>query len=61
MRAMAELGPGPHRSGDIAAALGVKVTSVGFVRKELTRKGMYMARSTAIVPSPGLASLRGIV
>ena len=40
MRAMAELGPGPHRSGDIAAALGVKVTSVGFVRKELMRKGM---------------------
>ncbi|MDB4905464.1 MAG: ATPase [Gemmatimonadetes bacterium] len=40
MRAMAELGPGPHRSGDIAATLGVKVTSVGFVRKELIRKGM---------------------
>ncbi len=40
MRAMAELGPGPHRSGDIAAKLGVKVTSVGFVRQELTRKGM---------------------
>ena len=27
-RAMAELGPGPHRSGDIAAELGVKVESV---------------------------------
>lgn len=40
MRAMAELGPGPHRSGDIAAALAVRVTSVGFVRKELMRKGM---------------------
>jgi DNA-binding CsgD family transcriptional regulator len=40
MRAMAQLGPGPHRSGDIAACLGVKVTSVGFVRKELIRKGM---------------------
>jgi len=40
MRAMAELGPGPHRSGDIAAVLGVKVTSVGFVRQELIRKGM---------------------
>jgi len=40
MRAMAELGPGPHRSGDIAAMLGVKVTSVGFVRQELIRKGM---------------------
>lgn len=40
MRAMAELGSGPHRSGDIAAVLGVKVTSVGFVRQELIRKGM---------------------
>lgn len=40
MRAMAELGPGPHRSGDIAGVLGVKVTAVGFVRKELMRKGM---------------------
>jgi hypothetical protein len=28
MRAMAELGPGPHRSGDIAAELGVRVESV---------------------------------
>lgn len=37
---MAELGAGPHRSGDIAAVLGVKVTSVGFIRKELMRKGM---------------------
>ena len=27
LRAMAELGPGPHRSGDIAAELGVKVES----------------------------------
>ncbi|MGH7623921.1 MAG: AAA family ATPase [Gemmatimonadaceae bacterium] len=40
MRAMAELGSGPHRSGDIAAVLGVKVTSVGYVRQELIRKGM---------------------
>lgn len=40
MRAMAQLGPGPHRSGDIAATLGVKVTSVGFVRQALIHKGM---------------------
>ncbi len=40
VRAMAELGPGPHRSGDIAAALGVNVTSVGFVRSALMQKGM---------------------
>ena len=40
MRAMAELGPGPHRSGDIADVLGQKVTSVGPVRNALIAKGM---------------------
>jgi hypothetical protein len=40
MRAMAELGPGPHRSGDIAAKLGKKVTTVGPMRGELIAKGM---------------------
>lgn len=40
LRAMAELGPGPHRSSDIAAALGVKVTSLGPVRAKLIKKGM---------------------
>jgi hypothetical protein len=39
-RAMAELGPGPHRSGDIAAALGVKVESVAPRRSGLITKGM---------------------
>lgn len=38
--AMAELGPGPHRSGDIAAKLGVKVESVAPRRSGLIRKGM---------------------
>jgi hypothetical protein len=37
---MAELGPGPHRSGDIAALLKVKVTSVAPLRNGLIRKGM---------------------
>lgn len=37
---MAELGPGPHRSGDIAARLGVRVESVGPRRSALIRKGM---------------------
>ena len=37
---MAELGPGPQRTGDIAAALGVKVTSLGPVRAKLIKKGM---------------------
>jgi AAA ATPase domain len=38
--AMAELGPGPHRSGDIAAKLGVKVESVAPRRSVLIQKGM---------------------
>lgn len=38
--AMADLGPGPHRSGDVAARLGVKVESVAPRRSILIRKGM---------------------
>jgi hypothetical protein len=38
--AMAELGPGPHRSGDIAAAYGAKVESLAPMRSALIRKGM---------------------
>ena len=40
LRAMAELGPGPHRSGDIAAKLGVRVESVAPRRSALIKKGM---------------------
>eukprot|EP01037_Dinobryon_pediforme_P018347 gene18347-18610_t len=40
MRAMAELGPGPHRSGDVADCLGRKVTAVAPVRNALISKGM---------------------
>lgn len=40
LRAMAELGPGPQRTGDIAETLGVKITSLGPVRAKLIRKGM---------------------
>lgn len=40
LRAMAELGEGPHRSGDIADALGVKVETVAPLRSSLIRKGM---------------------
>ncbi len=43
LRAMAELGPGPHRSGDIADILGVKVTSIAPVRGNLIAKGMIHA------------------
>ena len=40
LRAMAELGPGPHRSGDIADNLGRRVTSLGPTRSQLISKGM---------------------
>lgn len=40
LRAMAELGPGPHRSGDIAEMLGRDVTSLGPTRNQLIAKGM---------------------
>ncbi|HXH57689.1 AAA family ATPase [Iamia sp.] len=40
LRAMAELGPGPHRSGDIAGQLGVRVESVAPRRSGLISKGM---------------------
>jgi AAA ATPase domain len=40
LRAMAELGPGPHRSGDIAQRLGKSVTGVAPVRNTLIAKGM---------------------
>lgn len=40
LRAMAELGPGPHRSGDIAETLGREVTSLGPTRSQLIAKGM---------------------
>ena len=40
LRAMAELGPGPHRSGDIAHELKRQVTSLGPTRSQLIAKGM---------------------
>jgi AAA ATPase-like protein len=40
LRAMAELGPGPHRSGDIAEVLRRRVTSLGPTRSQLIAKGM---------------------
>lgn len=40
LRAMAELGPGPHRSGDIAQQLGRPVASFGPDRGSLIVKGM---------------------
>lgn len=45
LRAMAELGPGPHRSGDIADILDRKVTSLGPPRSQLIAKGMVWSPS----------------
>ncbi len=40
LRAMAELGPSPERTGDLADLLGIKVTSLAPVRAKLINKGM---------------------
>ena len=40
LRAMAELGPGPHRSGTIADVLKREVTSLAPTRSQLINKGM---------------------
>jgi hypothetical protein len=40
MRALAELGKGPHRSGDVARVYGAKVSSVAPFRSSLIAKGM---------------------
>ncbi len=45
LRAMAELGPGPHRSGDIAWELNREVTSLGPTRSQLIWKGMIWSPS----------------
>lgn len=44
LRAMAELGPGPHKTGDIATALGVDAASVATVRQQLINKGMVWSQ-----------------
>lgn len=45
LRAMAELGAGPHRSGDIAEVLGRQVNSFGPTRNQLITKGMIWSPS----------------
>jgi len=45
LRAMAELGSGPHRTGDIADTLAVKISTLGPVRASLIRKGMVFSPS----------------
>jgi hypothetical protein len=43
LRAMAELGPGPHRSGDVASVLGRSVETVAPTRAKVIAKGMAYA------------------
>ena len=45
LRAMAELGPGPHRSGAIAQMIGRRATSLGPTRSQLINKGMVWSPS----------------
>jgi hypothetical protein len=45
LRAMAELGSGPHRSGDIAERLQRKVTTMAPLRNSLILKGMIYSPS----------------
>jgi hypothetical protein len=45
LHSMAQLGRGPHRSGDIAQKYGAKVESVGPMRSALIRKGMIYSPS----------------
>lgn len=45
LRAMAELGPGPHRSGAIAEVLARDVTALGPTRSQLISKGMIWSPS----------------
>ncbi len=45
LRAMAELGPGPHRSGAISDVLGKKVSQVAPARESLIKKGMIYSQS----------------
>jgi AAA ATPase domain len=44
LRAMAELGPGPHKTGDIASVLGVEAANVATVRQQLINKGMVWSQ-----------------
>ena len=45
LRAMAELGAGPHRSGTIAQTLGRHVSGLGTIRESLISKGMIWSPS----------------
>lgn len=44
LRAMAELGPGPHQTGDIARVLQVGSSQVGVFRERLIKSGMIYSQ-----------------
>jgi hypothetical protein len=44
LRAMAELGAGPHKTGDVASALGVETANISNVRQQLIDKGMIWSQ-----------------
>jgi DNA-binding MarR family transcriptional regulator len=50
LQTMAIMGPAPHRSGDIAAHLGVDVSKLAPIRSALIAKGMIWS------PSHGLTA-----
>lgn len=45
LRAMAEFGAGPYRTGDVADKLGVKINTLGPLRASLIKKGMVYSPS----------------
>ncbi len=45
LRAMADLGAGPHRSGDVAVCYGAKVSALAPTRSSLIKKGMVWSPS----------------
>lgn len=45
LREMAQLGKGPHKTGDIAELLKIKITSAASVRSNLIKKGMIYSPS----------------
>jgi len=45
LRAMAELGPGPHQSADVAIAMGKSLQAVASIRSRLIQKGMLWSPS----------------
>ncbi len=49
LRSMAHLGPGPHRSGDIADSMDAKITSLGPLRAKLLAKGLIYSPSHGYV------------